>query len=322
MALEIRPPHPAEGPACRMLLPQAFTRGQCPDVLLAFADRQVAGAIAFHARGRQIGLVGLRVVRTHRRQGIGTQLLRHLCADPLSARQTHVSAFADSLASPEAAPFLTANGFERAGRLFVFEADLDRMLAGMGRLRDRLVASGRVPPQARLVTPSEAPLDQITALFDRYILSERCLRPEFLRPPFASPRFQESSVVLLMDGRVAGLVLVEWLRDIHRAEVPARIVIPEYRGGWANVLMMAVALERGKAAGIKRVRFDSLEDNADTLSLARRFNADTVHILDRFLREVGGRPTDESAATTRSQSVDGEPDPEGEFRKTVPASDE
>lgn len=290
MAVEIRPPHPAEGPACRMLLPEAFARGESPEVLLALdrenGNAQIAGALAYQWRGSLAGILDLRVVRTHRRRGIGRSLLRHLCRSAISAGQTHVSVFADALASPEASPFLTACGFERQGRLFVVEADLDRMLAGMSRLRDRIVHSGRVPSGVSLVQPSDAPLDELVRLYDRYILHERCVRPEFFRASFSGARFEESSVILLVDGRVGGFVMVEWLREVQRALVPARVVIPEYRGGWANVLMMALALERGKAAGITRVRFESLESNADTLSLARRFDADTIHILDRFILDL------------------------------------
>ena len=286
MAVEIRPPRSAEWPACRMLLPRAFGRNRAPEVLLALDEDQttnprITGAVAYQRRARQIGILDLRVVKTHRRKGVGSRLLQNLAGE-----QAVISTFTDVLANPDAERFLTANGFERQGRMFVVEADLERMLEGMTRLRDRLVSSGRVPSSARLVTPAEAPMEEVIRLFDKFIMAERCLRPEFFRASFSSARFDQSSVILMVDGRVGGLLMVEWLRDIHRAEVPARVVVPEYRGGWANVLMMATALERGRAAGITRVRFESLEDNADTLSLARRFKADTVHILDRFLRQV------------------------------------
>jgi GNAT superfamily N-acetyltransferase len=291
VAVEIRPPHSGEWPACRMLLPRAFGRHRTPEVLLAFdedqpANPQITGAVAYQRRGSQIGILDLRVLRTHRRKGVGTRLLNNLFSTAMAGGHSVISVFTDILANPDAGPFLISNGFQSRNRMFVVEADLERMLAGMSRLRDRLVSSGRVPSSARLVTPAEAPMDEVIRLFDKYIMDERCLRPEFFRASFSSARFDESSVILMVDGRVGGLLMVEWLRDIHRAEVPARVVVPEYRGGWANVLMMATALERGRAAGITRVRFESLEDNADTLSLARRFQADTIRVLDRFLRQV------------------------------------
>jgi len=284
--MEIRPPHPAEWPACRMLLPHAFERKPAPEVLLAFEESRIAGGVAFRSRGNLCGMVDLRVVRTERRKGVGACLLQHLCERAIAAGQASISVFTDVLANPDAPPFLTANGFERKGRLLVMEADARIMLPGLSKIRDRLNAAGKIPPGVRLVKPSEAPMDEVVELLDRHLLAEPSMRPEFLRASFSGSRFEEFSVIVLLDGRVAAFVLVEWLHDLGHGHVVARVVAPEYRGGWANVLMMALALERGIAAGFSRVRFDSLEDNADTLSLARRYHADTVHILDRFLRPL------------------------------------
>ena len=286
VAVEIRAPHQAEWPACRMLLPRAFESPRAPEVLLAFDENRITGGVAWRSRGDLLGIFDLRVVRTERRKGIGACLLRNLCERAAAGGQRSASIFIDSLANPDASPFLTANGFERKNRLFVVEADTRVMLAGLRKIRDRLMAAGKIPPGARLVKPSEAPMDEVIRLFDRYILAERAMRPEFFLATFGSDRFEESSVILLVEGRVAGFVMVEWLRDHGRGDVVARVVVPDYRGGWANVFMMALALERGIAAGFSRVRFESLEDNADTLSLARRYHADTVHVLDRFLRRL------------------------------------
>ena len=45
----IRPPQEAEWPACRMLLPEAFARGESPECLLAVSEapRQMLGASSF-----------------------------------------------------------------------------------------------------------------------------------------------------------------------------------------------------------------------------------------------------------------------------------
>lgn len=291
----IRPPRLPEWPACRMLLPDAFHRGGTPEVLLAVeADSpQLLGGAAYYVRGEQAGLLQLRVVRTHRRKGVGSGLLREFFSHSLAEGVQEVTAFVDVHSNPDASPFLAAHGFERKGRMFVVETDLDSMLAGMTRLRDRLLAGGKVPAGARLVSPSQAPMDEVARLYNENIIQGRCLRPEFLRDSLLDPKFEKSSIILMVGEQVAGLLMVEHQIEVHRALVPARVVVEEYRGGWVNVLMMAKALELGAEAGIRRVRFESLENNSDTLKLAQRYQAETVHVLDRFLRLVS--PADRRA---------------------------
>jgi GNAT superfamily N-acetyltransferase len=263
-----------------MLLRDVFERGLTPQVLLAF-DRdspRVLGAIAFQTRGNETSLLGIRVIRTHRRMKIGTCLLSRLPG-------TLVYVFADSQVHPDAGPFLQANGFERGSRMYIVEVDLDPMIHAMTKLRDRALQSGRVPESARLVSPARAPASEAVALYHE-IMAMRWIHPAHLEASLTDPRIADISSVLLVDDHVAGMVVVRSAAGDYRVHVQARAVMPAFRGGWANVLIMADALEKGRAAGIRRIRFDSMDDNQDTLKLARRFNADTISVFDRFTRRV------------------------------------
>jgi GNAT superfamily N-acetyltransferase len=267
-----------------MLLPDVFERGLSPQVLLAFDSDRAAllGAIAFQTRGDETSLAGMRVIRTHRRRKIGTRLLSRLPG-------ALISVFADSQAHPEAGPFFEANGFERGSRMFIVEVDLDPMIAAMTKLRDRALQSGRVPASARLVSPADAPAAEAGALYQE-ITAGRWIHPAHLEASLTDPRIAAISSVLLVDGHVAGMVVVRSVPPDQRVHVQARAVMPAFRGGWANVLIMADALEKGRAAGIRRIRFDSMDDNQDTLKLARRFNADTIGVFDRFTRRATAPP--------------------------------
>ncbi|HEX5430623.1 MAG TPA: GNAT family N-acetyltransferase [Bryobacteraceae bacterium] len=279
--MQVRPPQPGEWPACRMLLPKAFERG-APEVLLAFDTDRILGGAAFRSRGEQFGLIQFRIVRPFRRRGFGTQLMQSVLARARERGHTNAFLFADTLAEEAAGPFLASHGFERKSRIFVVEAETQPMLAEITRLRERLLKSGKVPPGARIVKPAEAPMDEVAKLYNEHIATGQRIRPEYLEASFSDRRFQESSLILMVDGRIAGFMMVEWVQGV--AVVPARVVVPEYRGGFANILLLAAGLERAVAAGNQRTRFDSHETNRDTLKLAKKFHADTVKVLDSFVR--------------------------------------
>lgn len=66
------------------------------------------------------------------------------------------------------------------------------------------------------------------------------------------------------------------------------MVAQKYRGGfgWANLLLLAAALERGRARGAQRVRFEMPEENGDTRRLAERVGGQTRCIHAWFVRDV------------------------------------
>jgi GNAT superfamily N-acetyltransferase len=286
LGIRIRPPKPDEWPACRMLVPEPFLRKIKPETLLALDDGTPAilGAIAYQHNREHTSLFRIRVIAPRRRQGIGTELVRRLFLLAQERSSPLVSTYADTKKDAAAEPFLLSLGFGHGGRLFTVEVDLEPMLASMAGLRDRLVRSGRVPADARLLPLAEAPKSDVARLYDTHILAAQRLHPAYIEASLTDKRYERISVVAMEGDRVAGILVVE--NEGELARVPARVVAPGYRGGWVNVLMMAAALETGKTVGIRRVQFDSLAANSDTLKLARRYGAETVRVGDTFQREI------------------------------------
>ena len=288
--ITIRRPRDVEGPACRMLLPERAVRQMTrPDWLVAVQEAApwIVGAASFQPRERVFIGVRVRVVRTHRRRGIGSRLLRHIIDEAVRRKMAAVLGRADGLTEPDAAPFLAAQGFRLLGRLTTVEADVLAMRDYLLGLRDRLIAGGKVPANARLIRFSEAPQDQVARLYAEYIVHNPEAEPALLR----HPEFKEkiaSSPVLMMDDQVVGILLVgvEGLL----ATVHARVVTPELRGGWVNPLMMGTATEDVWQAGARRVRFEIPPDNRDTEKLARRFQAETVSAWDRYGLRLAPEP--------------------------------
>jgi GNAT superfamily N-acetyltransferase len=288
MPIEIRPPLDDEWPACRMLVPEPFEKGARPQALLAFDcdSPRILGAAAFDVQQHEVALYRIRVVRTERRKGIASRLLAQVLRFAREREKIRIAAFIDTLKYPDADPFLSARGFHAEQRIFTVEVDLALMREEMGRLRERVLRSRRIPASVRVVPLAEAPTDQVAKLYGDHILTQHRRNPAYVAAQLDDRRFSQPTSVLMVGERVAAMVVVRYETDSFRAEVPAKVVLPEYRGGWANILIMADALDKGAAAGIRSVRFDSLDNNRDTLKLARKFNAETLHAFDRFVRPV------------------------------------
>lgn len=292
MEITVRRPRNVEGPACRMLLPESHPlplRAQ-REYLVAVQEAvpQIVGAASFQAQARAIFGVRVRVVRSHRRRGIGSRLLRHILEEAVQRKAAAVFVGADGRTEPDAAPFLAAHGFRFLGRVTTVEADVVAMRDYLRVLRDRLIAGGKVPANARLVRFSEAPQNQVARLYAEYIVHTPEADPALLRHPQFKEKIAASPVVM-MDDRVVGILLVgvEGLL----ATVHARVVAPELRGGWVNPLMMGTATEDVWLAGARRVRFEIPPDNRDTEKLARRFRAETVSAWDRYVLRLAPEPS-------------------------------
>jgi GNAT superfamily N-acetyltransferase len=288
--ITIRPPRDIEGPACRMLLPESAVRPMTrPEWLVAVQEAapRIVGVASFQPRETVFIGVRVRVVRTHRRRGIGSRLLQHIIDEAVRRKMAAVFGRADGLTEPDAAPFLAAHSFGFLGRLATVEADVLAMRDYLVALRDRLIAGGKVPANARLVRFSEAPQDQVAKLYAEYIVHNPEADPALLRHPEFKEKIAASPVVM-MDDRVVGILLVgvEGLL----ATVHARVVTPELRGGWVNPLMMGTATEDVWQAGARRVRFEIPPDNRDTEKLARRFRAETVSAWDRYVLRLAPEP--------------------------------
>lgn len=270
-----------------MLLPEPFREGGPREFFVAVqqAEPWLVGAACFRYGGATLFSVRVRVLRTHRRRGIGSALLRRIIQEARARGCKAVLARTDPEAEPDAAPFLEAHGFQRRGRLVKVEAEIEQMRAWFSALRDRLLAAGKVPSSARVVPYREAPKDQVARLYAEYILNSPDLQAGRIEHWLEHLNIQDSPVALVGD-QVVGLLL--WFLDGSVGTVPARVVAPGHRGAWVNALLMAEALEAGWAAGGRRVRFEIPAGNHDTEKLARRLGAKQLQIVDCYALAVEG----------------------------------
>jgi GNAT superfamily N-acetyltransferase len=256
-----------------MLLPDLGKSGGPREALVAVrADApQLAGAIAFQRAPAAVVGVQLRVVRTLRRQGIASALLRALLENARGWGVRDIFGRWEAEPDPAAAAFAAHHGFVEHSRLTAVEGPIDAVLASVTTARDRMRAHGRIPPGARIVPFPDAPPDQVAALYAEHIVHNPQLQAVFAARLGSTERLKLSPVLMVGD-RVAGILL--WSREGDMAQVYARVIAPAYRGGWANGYLMAAALEAAAEAGARLARFEIPGGNRDTLKLARRMRAE------------------------------------------------
>ena len=199
----------------------------------------------------------------------------------MAAIRTHV----DTLGSPELEAFLRATGFTPLHRLRVARIDVETALRALIPLRERLVAAGRTPAGARVVHPAEAPLEEVARLCAVHMESEWSVHPSFFRASVFA-KASRYSLVLMVGDAVAGFLITEGTPGVELARITAHVVAPEYRRGWANIFLLATALERAADDGVRTVAFEALEDNLDTVNLIRRLGGRTVKTMTGFERLV------------------------------------
>jgi len=286
-SLEIRPPLLGEWPACRMLLPDAFTQGARPEALVAFDQqvRNITGVATFHYAAKEIRAVRIRVVRAHRRKGIGSQFLQRICSLATERGLGEISGYSNITLESDAEAFLLANHFRRDVQVSTVEGNLLLLLDRLRGVCRRLTNAGKVPLGIRFVGLEEAPHDQLAKIYADQIAEARNFHPSYMLPVLADARLA-ASTVLMVDGTVRGMLLCEGNDGKNVATVHARAVSPGYRGGWANCLLMLRSAEQAWQAGSGRVRFDVPGDNSDTLKLMTRCNAEIKHVLCWFIRDV------------------------------------
>ncbi|HLH16321.1 MAG TPA: GNAT family N-acetyltransferase [Bryobacteraceae bacterium] len=282
--LAIRAPHTGEWPVCRALLPEAFRESRAPDALLAFdtAGAPVACA-AFQWTGDAIHELRIRVIRTRRREGVGRALLKSVVALAAARCAGEIHARVNPVAEPDADPFLIASGFRRTSRLLTVEAPPEPLAGTIARLARR----GKPPSGARIAEIAEVDRGRLAALYTNRIVPELRLPPGAAAPLVWDRRFADSPV-LLVDGALAGMLLMEANNGEGVCVIVARAVEPEYRGrGWANLLLLSEGFARGRRRGSTRMRFEAPEDNGDTMKLMARANGQLVGAAACYVRTVG-----------------------------------
>jgi len=282
-AVAIREPRESESVLCRMLLPEACATPTARRFRLVFAGEplKLVGALSYRDDAIVLGGVRVHVIPTHRRKGIGAQLLDYVANEAVKLGRRRVLADVDLQSEPEAEPFLLSQGFLKQGTVTFAEIELadlrQRMQASAGQLED---SSRKLPPGARVVSLSEAGEEQVTRLYARHIAHMEPLIG--LRDAFHIDQ-QNDSVALLVDDNLVGFVLARV--DRGTLHVPAWVVTPEYRGrSIGNALLFELAKRvRGR---VERMRFEFTDVAMATPRVLHLPGYKITKIAARFERKV------------------------------------
>jgi hypothetical protein len=271
-----------------MLLPEAFRLGAPPGAFLAWdqAHHIIAGLATFHRLKRET--IGARVmtVRTYRRQGIGSALLRCVCEQARERGDERVCALVDLAAHPQAEPFLKANGFVPQPRLLRVEGTLAAGRNTVLALRERLVAAGKIPPGARITESRDLAPEFVLRVYRELIATHLPGRPELADFIVTRPGFD--ATILTVADRVAGMTVGVRNDGQGCGSLDAIVVAPGFRGGWgwANVYLLADIAERSAAVGAHRLRFEIEETNWKVLQGVARVQGAIVGATARFAHDL------------------------------------
>jgi GNAT superfamily N-acetyltransferase len=290
-AVMVRAPRGTEWTACRTLIPEAFPDTtsavhRAPEALLAFdaATGTALGCATFQRGVNALVHLRVRVLRNSRRRGIGASLLRTVMRTAAHSEAIEVHARVNTRNDPEAEPFLRACGFGLKSRTFTVEAAWEPLCGCISRLRKRMIGTGRIPAGVRITSIADVAPEPLAQLYTSLVVPELGLSPDAAIPLITDPRFA-GSPVLLVDGRPAGLLLIQANDGRNVCVVVARVVAPERQGGgWANLLLLAEGFERSEKQGAVRMRFEAPRDNPDTVKLISRAQGEITAEIAWFVR--------------------------------------
>jgi ribosomal protein S18 acetylase RimI-like enzyme len=271
----------AERRACRMLLPESAGWTWTPQYLVAMEDSpaQLLGALACAPTVQAAGPswhLALNVVRTHRRQGIGSRLLELALERARYAGISSLVVQVDSSPGSGAVAFLQGAGFHSARTLTTFEGDLD--LDAWERN-----VSPVIPPGVHIVSLQEAPMDQVCQMYAANLGGTVDNVEFFLRNSLARGRLA-ASLVLMAGDKLIGLYLLDFWESV--VEIHAKVVDPEYRGGWANPMLSLELMRRLRLSARRRVRFTAFDNVRYTMKFAGRQSLPAVKVEAQFVHLV------------------------------------
>lgn len=219
--------------------------------------------------------VALHVIEPARRQGIGKELIKRLAAHAVERGAESVYATQKVANASKEMLAWAALGFSICETVVYHELPLDEFEPQLAPLHDRMRQRGKIPDSARIIPLFEADLAEVVRLHLATMGGDRATLMQKLRgevPESFSPRY---SRVLLIDGKVMGVILGHRVsREI--VHVDANIVAPEIRGGWANVWLKLEATQGALQWGIKKFVFSTFDHYVDTRSFTDRLRGITV----------------------------------------------
>ena len=299
--MQIRPPHPHERRAWRMLLPQAAANVDPCDVLVATAPLpgqqdatpRVVGAIAATRSHVLVPLPGPRVcvhvIDPFRRQGLGRALVAGMAASVQRVGARALYAWFEVDESSSEAMAWRGLGFDHASRLIEHEMPLPPLIERLAPVHEQMLQAGRIPIEASLTGLGQIDTQQREQIVDLYSAqlggtpAEIRARLSKKTPPHY---LDDESVVLLHRNRVIGFLLGVPAADDQSRIVEAVAIDAASRGRWANVWIKLAAARRSMARGISRIRFQTFEHNRETRVFTAKLGATMSGDRVRFYRLV------------------------------------
>ncbi|MBZ5611956.1 MAG: GNAT family N-acetyltransferase [Acidobacteriia bacterium] len=281
-----------------MLLPEAFG-SPTRDFLLAVGQEApyVLGAATLLRMPGALDGVLIRVVHTHRRQGIASRLLERMVDEASTLGASKIAGWIDALSDPAAEGFAAARGFHRVSRATTYESAARPFMELYWSLRRRLAERGRIPAAARVSALKDADRVAVARLWADYIAPDPGLRLDVIAHQLSAGSYAESPVLFSGD-QLAGFLLFR--SQGEHVTIDARVVTPRFRGRWASIVLTAAAADEAARRGAERVVFTWLEGVRDTAKMASRFPGEIRALADRYERSLGGRvPKSEDSAALR-----------------------
>jgi L-amino acid N-acyltransferase YncA len=273
-----------------MMVPGAFAGGKTPDLLLAVQNSPLrfAGAAAF----QQIAVAGgigwnvtLHIIPEYRRRGIGSRLMGNLAERARACRLMALETRHEVDRESGAGPFLRSLGFQLSGREFRSEVELKRYLDVFMGIRDRLRERTKIPATVRVIPMSHAPRGDVLRFFAVHRNASAHDAEAIWPPEWDAKSTRETSVVLMDSNQVIGLA-IGGESDGDRMVGGYRVISPDQRRSWANVLLSAEAADRQYQRGIRRVEYISTSQTPDTLAITSLYGSEPIKTIDRYVLRI------------------------------------
>jgi GNAT superfamily N-acetyltransferase len=273
--------------ACRLLLAEAVRRHELGEMWGAWETSggeapRLVGALSVqpvvHADGGREAAVWGRVVRTHRRRGIGARLFAVACDESrrLGVATLRIVAAADDDSTDVA--FLATRGFAIAETLSTFEVATASIHADLEPLAKRMTERGMIPAEARMVPLREAPLRAVARLHAAHLGGTEASVLDSIAERLARDDADDHAVLMIGD-QVHGLLLgntVDGVTTIDAEVLSQTCRVSGLGSGWASAFMLGERLEWGLSRGSRITRFSCTSGNRPTRRLAQRLRAQPI----------------------------------------------
>jgi GNAT superfamily N-acetyltransferase len=284
--LLVRTARAAELDMAFALLPHMANQGVPPDaVQVACLPGQagIAGAAAFSLHTIDDRMPGVRadilVLPSQRRCGIGRALLQALRERGAAWDIDYLHSWQQfDTAQPN--PFLSAAGAVVLRSIHHFDAASSDGHAYCSRFLDRLRAAGRIPAGAHVVPLRPAHWTAASWLYAQHSGTPRGDVLRHIERTSADDQNAALSFALELDGRLIGFLLACRSGDLPAADL--WITLPQYRNGWAALMLLQAASAGLMRLGLPRLRFHCNDEAHATLGMARRCGATLTRTMATY----------------------------------------